>query len=67
MSCVGVYVREHTKAQSAVVLVSSFSEDGATFYWESRESNSGLLGTRPVTYYPVHHRGPLNLLLLHEL
>ena len=43
------YVRKHPKDQPAVVLV-------LCRLWENQESNSGLLGSRRVTY-PLHHGG----------
>ena len=56
------YVREHPKAQPAVVLVlkrrrrRDHNLKSHPTDWESRESNSGLLGTRRVTN-PLHQGG----------
>ena len=58
------YVWEHPKAQPAVVLfLKHLRSRGHSLKshltdWESQESNSGLLGTRRVTY-PLHHSDSL--------
>ena len=62
MDFIVFYVQEHPNAQPAVVLVlKHFRRQGHGFKshptdLESQESNSGLLGTRRVTY-PLHHGG----------
>ena len=62
--CVCFCVQEHPKAQPTVVLVlKPFRRWGHNLKshptnWESRESNSGLMGTRQVTY-PLPHCGSL--------